>query len=84
MPLLDCYAVQVSGVQPAHAFALHAAGFVSPDLLVSASESDIAAALAAKVPNMRKRKAKGNRWGQFRRNVLAGIVYACAANPQPA
>eukprot|EP00878_Enallax_costatus_P013713 GHUV01014342.1.p1 GENE.GHUV01014342.1~~GHUV01014342.1.p1 ORF type:complete len:1302 (+),score=516.71 GHUV01014342.1:511-3906(+) len=50
--------MQVSGVQPAHAFALHAAGFLTPDLLVSASESEIAAALAAKLPNMRKRKTK--------------------------
>lgn len=50
--------LQVPGIQPAHASALYAAGFMSPDILVSASESDIAATLAAKLPNMRKRKDK--------------------------
>jgi hypothetical protein len=44
-------------MQPSHAAALHAAGFGHPDLLLCASESEIAAALAAGLPaNMRKRK----------------------------
>jgi hypothetical protein len=44
-------------MQPSHAAALHAAGFVRPELLVCASESEVAAALAAKLPaNPHKRK----------------------------
>jgi hypothetical protein len=47
---------QVAGMQPSHAAALHAAGFLRPELLVCASESEVAAALAAKLPNPHKRK----------------------------
>jgi hypothetical protein len=44
-------------MQPSHAAALHAAGFLRPELLVCASESEVAAALAAKLPsNAHKRK----------------------------
>lgn len=49
--------LQVSGMQPSHAAALHAAGYLRPELLVCAAESEIAAALAAKLPaNPLKRK----------------------------
>lgn len=44
-------------MQPSHAAALHSAGLGHPDLLLCASESEVAAALAAGLPaNMRKRK----------------------------
>jgi len=44
-------------MQPSHAAALHAAGYLRPELLVCAAESEIAAALAAKLPaNPLKRK----------------------------
>jgi hypothetical protein len=49
--------MQVPGMQPAQAAALHTAGMGHPDLLLCASESEVAAALAAGLPsNMRKRK----------------------------
>ncbi|KAF6260432.1 hypothetical protein COO60DRAFT_891418 [Scenedesmus sp. NREL 46B-D3] len=49
--------MEVSGMQPSHAAALHAAGYMRPELLVCASESEIAAALAARMPsNPQKRK----------------------------
>uniref|UniRef100_A0A383VNY9 DNA-directed DNA polymerase n=1 Tax=Tetradesmus obliquus TaxID=3088 RepID=A0A383VNY9_TETOB len=49
--------MEVSGMQPSHAAALHAAGYLRPELLVCAAESEIAAALAAKLPaNPLKRK----------------------------
>lgn len=52
-----CAWLQVPGMQPSQAAALHAAGLGHPDLLLCASESEVAAALAAGLPaNMRKRK----------------------------
>jgi hypothetical protein len=57
MVLVARLCAQVSGMQPYQAAALHAAGLGHPDLLLSASESEVAAALAAGLPaNMRKRK----------------------------
>lgn len=56
--------VQVPGMQPSHAAALNAAGLGHPDLLLCASEGEVAAALAAGLPaNMRKRKKqKDKQW----------------------
>jgi len=48
----------VPGMQPAHAAALYKAGFERPELLICASESEVVAALAAGLPNMRKRKGR--------------------------
>lgn len=49
--------LKVPSMQPSHAASLHAAGLGHPDLLLCASESEVAAALAAGLPaNMRKRK----------------------------
>lgn len=50
---------QIDGMQPAHARALHAAGFGSADLLADAAEGAVADALAAGIAAARKRGAKG-------------------------